>query len=275
MMDFFFPPGASAHAAGIDRMVDWVHVLMAILFIAWGAYFLYVLARFRSGKNPKANYRGTAGKASKYAEVAVAIAEVILLVGFSIPLWADRVDEFPDEGESVIVRVVAQQFAWNIWYPGADGVFGNADPSLIDEETNPVGLDRSDEAAKDDITTINQLHLPKGQPAIIHISSKDVIHSFNLPNMRIKQDAVPGLSIPVWFVPTKTTAEMREELKSRERYKDTADEFVYEIACAQLCGNSHYSMRGFVTVHTPEEFQAWLDEEAAYLGGGDEEEFWN
>ncbi len=275
MMDLFFPPGASAHAAGIDRMVDWVHILMLILFIGWGAYFIYVVTRFRGSKNPSANYKGAKGKASKYAEVGVAIAEVILLVGFSIPLWADRVDEFPDEGESVVVRVVAQQFAWNIWYPGADGVFGKADPSLVDEETNPIGLDRSDEAAQDDITTINQLHLPKGQAAIIHISSKDVIHSFNLPNMRIKQDAVPGLSIPVWFVPTKTTAEMREELKARPRYADTADEFVYEIACAQLCGNSHYSMRGFLTVHTPEEYQAWLDEEASYLTGGEEEDFWN
>jgi cytochrome c oxidase subunit 2 len=275
MMDLFFPPGASAHAASIDRMVDWVHILMLILFVGWIVYFLYVIVRFRAGRNPQADYRGTSGKANKYAEVGVAIAEVVLLVGFSIPLWADRVDEFPDESDAVIVRVVAQQFAWNFWYPGADGVFGSASPELVDEETNPFGLDRSDEAAKDDITTINQLHLPKGQPAIIHVSSKDVIHSFNMPNMRIKQDAVPGLSIPVWFVPTITTAEMREQLKSRERHKDTADEFVYEIACAQLCGNSHFSMSGFVTVHTPDEFQAWLDEEASYLVGDEADEFWN
>jgi len=275
MMEMLFPPGASAHAAGIDRMVDWVHILMFILFVGWGAYFIYVLTRYRRGKNPSANYKGAKGKISKYVEVGVAVAEVVLLVGFSIPLWADRVDEFPAEGDSVVVRVVAQQFAWNIWYPGADGVFGKAEPGLVNEEINPIGLDRSDEAAKDDITTINQLHLPKGQAAIIHISSKDVIHSFNLPNMRIKQDAIPGLSIPAWFVPTKTTDEMREELKSRERYKDTADEFVYEIACAQLCGNSHYSMRGFLTVHTPEAYQAWLDEEAANLVVGGEDDFWN
>ena len=275
MMEMFFPPGASAHAAGIDRMVDWVHILMLPLFVGWIAYFMYVLVRFRKGRNPQANYRGASGKANKIVEIGVCIAEVVLLVGFSIPLWSERVDAFPDESEAVVVRVVAQQFAWNFWYPGADGVFGNADPRLVDEESNPVGLDREDEAAKDDIITLNQLHLPKGKPAIIHISSKDVIHCFNLPNMRIKQDAVPGLSIPVWFVPTITTAEMRVELKSRERYKDTADDFVYEIACAQLCGNSHYSMRGFLTVETPEEFQAWLDEEASYLVGGEEDDFWN
>ena len=275
MMEMFFPPGASAHAAGIDRMVDWVHILMLPLFVGWIVFFVCVLIRFRKGRNPQANYRGASGKANKVVEIGVCIAEVVLLVSFSIPLWSERVDAFPDESEAVVVRVVAQQFAWNFWYPGVDGVFGKADPSLVDEEANPVGLDREDEAAKDDIITLNQLHLPKGKPAIIHISSKDVIHCFNLPNMRIKQDAVPGLSIPVWFVPTKTTAEMRVELKSRERYKDTADDFVYEIACAQLCGNSHYSMRGFLTVETPEEFQAWLDEEASYLGGDEEDDFWN
>ncbi len=275
MMEMFFPPGASAHAAGIDRMVDWVHILMLPLFVGWIVFFVYVLIRFRKGRNPQANYRGPSGKANKIVEVGVCIAEVVLLVGFSIPLWSERVDAFPDESEAVVVRVVAQQFAWNFWYPGVDGVFGNADPRLVDEESNPVGLDREDEAAKDDIITLNQLHLPKGKPAIIHISSKDVIHCFNLPNKRIKQDAIPGLSIPVWFVPTITTAEMRVELKSRERYKDTADDFVYEIACAQLCGNSHYSMRGFLTIETPEEFQAWLDEEASYLVGGEEDDFWN
>jgi len=275
MMDMFFPPGASEHAYAIDRIVDWVHILMFVLFIGWGAFFTYVLFRFRAGKNPKANYHGTGGKASKYIEVAIAVAEVVLLIGFSIPLWAERVNEFPQESDAVVVRVVAQQFAWNMWYPGADGRFGAASPELINEETNPVGLDRTDEAAKDDITTINQLYLPKGKPAIIHISSKDVIHSFNLPHMRVKQDAVPGLSIPLWFVPTKTTEEMREQMRGIDRYKEKADEFMYELACAQLCGNSHYSMRGFLTVMTPDDYQAWLDEEASLLGGSDEDAFWN
>jgi len=267
MMELFFPPGASAHAAGIDRMVDWVHILMLPLFVGWIVFFVYVLVRFRKGRNPQANYRGASGKANKVVEIGVCIAEVVLLVGFSIPLWSERVDAFPDESEAVVVRVVAQQFAWNIWYPGADGVFGKADPSLVDEETNPVGLDRGDEAARDDITTINQLHLPVDKPAIIHVSSKDVIHSFNLPNTRVKQDVIPGMTIPTWFVPTKTTAQIREETGNPE--------YVYEIACAQLCGNSHYSTRGFMTIHTQEEYDAWLAEEATYLTGDDEDPFWN
>ncbi len=111
------------------------------------------------------------------------------------------------------------------------------------------------------------MHVPVDKATIVHLSSKDVIHSFNLPNMRIKQDAIPGISIPVWFVPNKTTAEIREETGNPD--------YVYEIACAQLCGNSHYSMRGFLTVHTEEEYQAWLDEEASYLSGGGDDDFFN
>jgi cytochrome c oxidase subunit 2 len=224
---------------------------------------VYVLVRFRSGRNPKASYVGEKSKSSKYLEVAVALIEGVLLIGFSIPAWAQRVDRLPRESQSTVVRVIGQQFAWNIWYPGADGVFGKADIALVDEETNPLGLDRNDPPAADDITLINQLHLPVGKPAIIHISSKDVIHSFNLPHMRIKQDAIPGLRIPVWFEPTVTTAEMRLRLGN--------ETFNYEIACAQLCGNSHYSMRGFLTIDTPEEYAAWMAEEASKLQkSGDE-----
>ncbi|MCZ6649530.1 MAG: cytochrome c oxidase subunit II [Acidobacteria bacterium] len=259
------PDAASAHAGGIDQIIVIVHWLMAILFVGWGAFFIYVLVRFRQGRNPRADYVGVKSKLSTWLEVAVAVVEAVILIGFAVPIWAERVDQRPPDEEATVVRVVAQQFAWNIWYPGADGVFGDQDIMLVDEETNPIGLVRSGNGA-DDITTINQMHLPVDKPAIVRISSKDVIHSFNLPQMRIKQDAIPGLQIPVWFVPTVTTAEMRTR-KGDEDYN-------YEIACAQLCGNSHYSMRGFLTIDTPQEYQEWLDLEATYLSGGDEDDFW-
>ena len=250
----FFPQPAAAHAGSIDEIIALVHWIMLLLFVGWGTFFVYVLVRFRRGRNPRASYTGVKSKTSKYLEIAVALIEGVLLVGFSIPAWAERVDRLPRESQSTVVRVIGQQFAWNIWYPGADGVFGKADIALTDEETNPLGLDRSDPAAADDVTLLNQLHLPVGKPAIIHLSSKDVIHSFNLPHMRSKQDAVPGLSIPLWFVPTKTTAQMRQELGD--------EDFTFEIACAQLCGLGHYRMRGFLTVETPQEFDAWLASQA-------------
>jgi len=260
------PELASEHGHRLDQVTGLVHWLMLILFVIWGAFFVYLLIRFRRNKNPKASYEGTKSKASTYGEIAVAIAEVILLVGFSIPLYSARVDDIPKESEATVVRVKAQQFAWNVHYPGPDGVFGLTRIELVDAATNPLGLDRSDPAAKDDFTTINQLHLPVHKPALIYLSSMDVIHSFFLPEMRVKQDAIPGLEFPVWFEPTVTTAEMRQ--------KKGDDAYNYEIACAQLCGNSHATMRGFLTIHTQEEFDAWVAKQQEELSEEGGDEFW-
>jgi len=248
------PVQASTHAAELDQMTVLVHWLMLVMFIGWGIFFLFVLFRFRSGANPKASYTGAKGKISKGTEVAVAVIEVLLLVFYAIPAWAKRVKAFPSESEAVVVRVVGEQFSWNIHYPGRDRTFGRTDIKLVTSD-NPLGLDRTDAAAKDDITTINQLNLPVDRPVLVHLSSKDVIHSFNVPEMRIKQDAVPGIDIPVWWVPTITTAAMRQQLGKPE--------FVYEIACAQLCGIGHYRMRAFVTVDEPADFQKWMDDQVA------------
>lgn len=205
------PPVASAHGTEIDHLIGYMHWLMLILFVGWGVFYIFVLVRFRRSRNPKANYTGVKSHFSSYLEATVAIIEVVLLVGISIPLWSKRVNAFPAEKDALVIRVVAEQFAWNIHYPGPDGKFGKASINLVDQN-NPLGLDRNDPDAKDDIATINQLVLPVNKPVIIHLSSKDVIHSFNLPTMRVKQDAIPGMDIPVWFTPTKTTAEVREEL---------------------------------------------------------------
>jgi len=240
------PPEASAHAAEIDSMTAWVHWLMLVLFVGWGAFYIYTLIRFRQSHHPRASYAGVKSHASSYVEVAVAVAEAVLLIGFAIPAWARRVNEFPSDQQATVVRVVGEQFAWNIQYPGADGKFGRTDAKLVGPD-NPLGLDRSDPNAKDDITTINQLNLPVNKPAVVHLTSKDVIHSFGLPAMRVKQDAIPGMEVPVWFVPTRTGN--------------------YEIACSQLCGLGHYRMRGFLNIQTASEFKSFLDQEAANLRG--------
>jgi cytochrome c oxidase subunit 2 len=235
------PVQASEHAAEIDHMISLVHWLMLIMFIGWGLFFVYVLFRFRKGGNPRADYVGAKGKVSKGIEVAIVVAEVVLLVGYAIPAWARRVKAFPSESEAVVVRVIGEQFAWNIQYPGPDGKFGRTDINKVSAD-NPIGLDRSDPDAKDDITTINQLTLPVNRPILVHLSSKDVIHSFGLFEMRVKQDAVPGLDIPVWFVPN--------------RIGD------YEISCSQLCGLGHYRMRGFLNIKSAADFQTFLTDEA-------------
>ena len=251
------PALASAQGGQVDSLIGWTHVFMFILFVGWGGFFAYCLVRFRRSRHQAADYTGGKSHASNYSEVAVAVIEAILLFGFSIPLWAARVDRVPSESEALVVQVTGEQFAWNVHYAGPDGVFGRTDIKLLDLQENPLGLDRTDPAAKDDVTTLNQLYLPLNRPIIVKLRSKDVIHSFNLPEFRVKQDAIPGFTIPVWFTPNVTTAEMRTRTGNPE--------FQYEIACAQLCGLGHYRMRGFVTVLDAGEFQKWMDAEEAKL----------
>jgi cytochrome c oxidase subunit 2 len=252
------PVAASTHAADIDHMMVLVHWLMLVLFVGWGAFFLFVLVRFRRKANPKADYAGAKGKIAKSTEVAVAIVEVLLLVAYAIPAWATRVKAFPSENEAVVVRVTGEQFQWNMHYPGPDGKFGRTDIKLVTAD-NPIGLDRTDANAKDDITTINQLNIPVDRPILVHLATKDVIHSFGLYEMRVKQDAIPGMDIPVWFVPNVTTDDMRRKLGKPD--------FEYEIACSQLCGLGHFRMRGFVTVQSQEDFQKWIADQEKELRG--------
>jgi cytochrome c oxidase subunit 2 len=206
------PADASSHGARVDMLMLWVHLLMLVLFVGWIIFFTYTLIRFRKGRNPKADYTGVKTHASSYLEAVVAIIEVALLVGISIPFWAWKVSAFPTSPDAVHIRVIAQQFAWNIHYPGPDGKFGRTDIKLVDESTNPIGLDRSDPNAKDDIVTVNQLHIPVNRPIVLDITTKDVIHSFFLPVMRVKQDAIPGMMIPIHFTATKTSDQLREEM---------------------------------------------------------------
>ncbi len=254
----WMPIDASSHGAPLDRMNAMVHWLMLVLFVGWGLYFLYVLYRFRASANPKASHEGAKSHFSSYIEAGVAIVEVILLVGFAIPAWASWVSPETSDPEPFVVRVVAQQFQWNVHYPGPDGVFGPTDVSLL-SNTNFVGLDRADPAAADDVVMINQMPLPVDRDITVMLSSKDVIHGFFLPQMRVKQDAVPGLAIPVRF--RAVTATPADGLFPGCFQTKTC----WEIACAQLCGLTHYRMQGYYTIQSQDSFDAWMDEQQALL----------
>ena len=229
------PIQASVQAAELDRITGLVHLLMAIVFVGWSVYFVYVLARFRRTRQPAADYGGVRGHWSTWTEIGVAAVEVLLLAAFSIPAWASRVN--PPAKDALVVRVTAQQFSWTMHYPGQDGEFGRVDASLISAE-NPSGLDRASMHARDDVVSINDMHLPAGRPVIVQLSARDVIHSFGVPAMRVKQDAIPGMITPVWFTPS---------VEGR-----------FDIACSQLCGLAHYRMRGVITVERDDAFAAWL-----------------
>ena len=179
------PPLASAQGGQSDALIGWTHLFMLVLFVGWGGFFVYALIRFRRSRQPVADYTGVKSHTSSYLEVAVAVVEAVLLLGFSIPLWAARVDHAPPANEALLVEVTGEQFAWNVHYAGPDGKFGRTDISLLDLQSNPLGIDRNDPAAKDDVTTVNQLYLPVNKPIIVNLRSKDDSHSFNVPEFRV------------------------------------------------------------------------------------------
>ena len=244
------PELASVHGDDVDRLIVYVHYLMIVLFVGWTGYFLYTLWRFRKGRNPKADYAGVTSHTSNYIEIAVAAVEVVLLVGFAVPLWAKVVDKFPEEDKSLVVRITAQQFAWAGRYTGADRKFGKQDIQLV-STSNPLGLHQADEKlkaadvdGKDDVTLpFNvEIVIPVNTNVIVSVTSLDVIHSFKVLPLRITQDAIPGMRIPIHFQATKTNT--------------------YQINCAQLCGVGHSTMKGYLKVVPPAEFEAWLKSKA-------------
>jgi cytochrome c oxidase subunit II len=240
VLKYIFPlPGlASAEGHQIDMLLYAVHIMILVLFVGWAIFFVYVLVRFRKNRNPRASYPGLRSKFSTNFELGVATVEGILLLGVSIPFWAHGYDKIPRGEEVIQVAVVAEQFAWNFHYPGPDEKLGRSEMKYYDAQTNPLALDPNDPNGKDDFVTVDNMHLPVNRPCKVSLTTKDVIHSFTIPSMRVKQDAIPGMEMKFWFTPVKTG--------------------IYDVVCSQLCGMGHYRMRGFLTVEDEEDYQNWI-----------------
>ncbi len=238
----------SKHGADVDALILYVHWLMFALFVGWMAYFCYAIWRFRASRHPKADYIGTTTHATTWIEGAVAVIEGVLLLGFAIPFWTRAVETFPDPKESTVIRITGRQFNWMARYPGADGKFGSNRLDLV-TAANPLGLDKADPAAQDDAIIeggVTEIAVPVDKPVIVHLGSLDVIHSFKVVPLRVTQDANPGMSIPIHFIPTITNT--------------------YLIQCSQLCGLGHSTMKGYFKVLSEPDFKAWLA--AKPKGGG-------
>lgn len=237
---YWLPLNISKQGSQIDFLINLLHIFIVVFFLGWLLYFGYVLWRFREGGS-----RGVENKRfrfPKWIEIGVVTFELFLLVYVSTPIWLKAATPPLDDPRAIHIRVVAQQFQWIFHYPGADQKFGRTRLDLVDDE-NYLGLDRNDESAKDDIVSLNHLHIPVERPVIAQLSSKDVIHSFFIPVLRVKQDVIPGAVISTWF---EATAEGQD----------------FEIGCAQLCGVGHTNMRGFLHVDSEASYQQWLAETA-------------
>ena len=212
------PEGVSSYSRDIDGMFWLILWITGIIFIVVELLLVFFLWKYRHREGRQVTYTHGNNRVEVLWTIVPAVICVVLAL-MSRRIWADVKQRMPEGG--LPVGIEAEQFAWNIHYPGPDGKLFTAD----------------------DVVTLNQLHVPVGRPIVVSLRSKDVIHSFFLPEFRVKQDAVPGMTTRIWF--------------------DGQRVGHWEIACAELCGLGHYRMKGFLTVETQEDFDKWLAEQAA------------
>jgi cytochrome c oxidase subunit 2 len=234
----WLPPLKSDRAA-IDHALWLSLVVTGVVFILTNLLLAYFSWRYQDDGQTRAAYVHD----NPRLEWGWTIVTAVIMCTFlfkALTLWAAVTSEPP--ADAMLIEVTGQQFAWNVRYTGPDGMLGRTDHLLASQE-NPIGLDKADPHATDDVLLLNQMVLPQDRPVRVQVRSMDVIHSFFLPNFRVKQDAVPGMTIQLWFTP-----------------KETGD---FEIACAEHCGLGHYRMRGQVHVVPARGFDKALTDAAA------------
>lgn len=214
MLDWL-PPNVSTYGSDIDSFFYVIYYITLVVFVLVAACQLYFMIKYRFKEGRKARYYHGNNTLEIVWTSATFIAMLVLALA-SKPVWSKIKQELPPT--DITVQVTGKQFNWEMLYPGPDNVFGTEDDYQID----------------------NQLHVPVNKVVHVILKSKDVIHSFFVPQLRLKQDTVPGREITAWFEATKPGK--------------------YEIPCAELCGFGHSGMLGYLIVHTPEEYEQWRNE---------------
>ncbi|MEO2199276.1 MAG: hypothetical protein ABGY72_24765 [bacterium] len=240
----WFPELASRHGAGIDAMLNYLLVSTGGLFLV--GHLVLGLFIWQGSRRQRVSRRSATPRAERRLSVGLGMLMALIAEGgvlaIGIPVWGEYyMSDTPDD--AVVIEVTGTQFMWHARYPGPDGQFGRLRPELIDSASNPIGLDADDRRAADDVVWTGEVYAPVDRTILIRLRSTDVIHSFFVPSLRVKQDVVPGMTPDVQFVATR--------------------EGRFDIACAELCGLGHYRMQGFFNVVTDTEFDRWLREQGS------------
>ncbi|VXB16803.1 Cytochrome c oxidase subunit 2 [Flavobacterium sp. 9AF] len=265
---------ASDHGPDYDNLMTISLVIIFIVQTITQFLLHYFAFKYRGKQGQKALYFADNNK----LEAVWTIIPVIVLAGlilYGLYTW-NNIMYYDDEEEVIYVELYAKQFSWEARYSGEDNTLGKANVRFI-EGVNTLGVDLSDPAAQDD-KVVTELHIPKGKKVVFKMRSQDVLHSAYMPHFRAQMNCVPGMITQFAFVPTKTTAEMREDdgikakvdkinkirAKKSIELKANGEEalepytFDYLLLCNKICGASHYNMQMKIVVDTPEDFKTWL-----------------
>lgn len=265
---------ASEHGGSIDGMFNTTLLFTGIVFVVTQILLFWYAFKYRSQRGTKAIYFPGSTKLELVWSIVPSIV-LVILVANGLIAWNDIMADTSPDDNALEIEATGYQFAWNIRYPGPDGVLGSKNYKKI-TGLNGLGQEWTDVKNLDDFNA-DEIVLPVGKKVRVRINSKDVLHNFYLPHFRVKMDAVPGLPTYFVFTPIKTTEEFREGLRQYKEYHAPSDPndptsepmwktFNYELACAELCGIGHYSMRRLVRIVSEQEYQTWLTaQKSTYL----------
>lgn len=250
--EHYLPESASMHGVETDFMF-WLTIgILVVAFVLTHIFLFFFPVRYQYKEGNKAYFYPENHRLEFIWTIIPAIVMAIL-VYYGWRTWTDIMKKEPEN--SITIEVMGQQFNWLVRYPGADKVLGKHNFKRISPD-NQFGMLAEDKNSWDDFAP-KEIHIPKGVPVLLKIRARDVLHSVFLPHFRVKMDAVPGMPTKFWFKPTKSTQEMRQETNNPK--------FNYELACAEVCGRGHFSMRYVLVVDEPEDYQKWYESQKTWL----------
>lgn len=263
---------ASAHGGGLDALFDTTMFWTGIVFVLTQILLFWYAFKFRYKPGRKASFMPHNNTVEVVWTIIPALVMCFLVVK-GLVVWNEVMADIPEGEEHIEIEATGVQFNWLLRYPGPDGVLGTRNFKKI-TGINPLGQVWEDTKNLDDIHP-SEIVLPKGKKVRVRITARDVLHNFDLPHFRVKMDAIPGLPTYFVFTPIKTTEEYRQELRKYDEYQALSDPddpespplwkaFEYELACAELCGKGHYSMRRVVRIVEQEEYDKWLAEQQSW-----------
>lgn len=266
---------ASAHGSALDSLFKMTLFFTGIVFVLTHIALFWFAYQYRWKEGRKAKFIAHDNRLEIWWTVIPAVVMTVLVVR-GLNAWNTVMGDVKEGEDFMEIEATGQQFNWTIRYPGPDGKLGTRNYRLT-TGANQLGQDFTDKKNYDDFIPGQEFYFPVGKKIRVRIIAKDVLHDFDLPHFRVKMDAVPGLPTFFIFTPVKTTAQYREELRKYPEYNkpyDPADptgpkrweKFDYELACAELCGKGHYSMRRVFKIVSQEEYDAWAaKQESFYL----------
>lgn len=264
---------ASVHGSTLDSLFNVTLFFTGVVFVITQAALFWFAYKYRKGPGTKASYISHDNKLEIIWTIVPTIVMTILVIN-GLVAWNEVMADISEDEEYIEIEAMGYQFAWTIRYPGPDGKLGARDFRKIDLGNNPMGQDWEDVKNHDDFHA-DEIVLPVGKKVRVRITSRDVLHNFYLPHFRVKMDAVPGIPTYFVFTPEKTTEDYRQMLRPYDEYQVPTDAndpqsepkwktFNYELACAELCGIGHYSMRKIVRIVSEEEYNTWLDQQTSW-----------